>query len=218
MQSGAKSEAQSTTGHENTSATSQTEGPKTEATGQTKGPETTALAPSKASEEKPGEKREEKQGEKAMEKLKALDSSRQLSLEQIDAEFDQYFDSEDKLDAALKAKAFATKKDEEAEATQAKAGQLAEVAEGDRKLADQLSTAIDEGNFDIRGPLGQRFRRAHQSGPEAEQLKAQKTQADKKAFRLAWAQATLTKISQKKVFQKSWKEVSEEVGGFSPTR
>ena len=92
-----------------------------------------------------------------------------------------------------------------------------EFDEKDQPFAAQLREAIDKQNFDVRGPLGQKFSKLHKVGTQLHaDMRAQKTAEDKRNFRVAWAAAQLSKLKQKKTYLRSYQEIDIQKGQYMP--
>ena len=90
---------------------------------------------------------------------------------------------------------------------------------GEEKLLAQCIQALKDGDFDIRGPLGQAFQRAHKKGtPANDLLKAQKTLEQKSSFRREWAASTGQRLEQKKTHTRRFEEVNADHGVYMPWR
>ena len=81
----------------------------------------------------------------------------------------------------------------------------------------QLQAALKCGQFDIRGPLGQKFGHAHKKGtPGGALYMMRKTNKDKAEFRQAWANTEYTTMIQKKIHIKSYQVVNASMGTYKP--
>ena len=87
---------------------------------------------------------------------------------------------------------------------------------GEKDAYEQALENIQElGDLDIRGPVGQRFQRAHKTGTAAhKEYNADRSFAAKQAFRVAWAKSQLTQIRESRKHVRSWEKVSRECGEF----
>lgn len=86
------------------------------------------------------------------------------------------------------------------------------------KLAGFCEEALQAGDFDLRGALGNRFYKDHkQPGTEAQRLyKQQHTKSDKQQYRMKWLATTLSTLKQKKTFHQTWSQVDETQGQYLP--
>lgn len=81
----------------------------------------------------------------------------------------------------------------------------------------QLQAALRCGHFDIRGPLGQKFGKAHKAGtPGGALYTMRKNNKEKAEFRQAWAEQEFDTIVQKKIHIKSYQVVKASMGTYKP--
>lgn len=84
-------------------------------------------------------------------------------------------------------------------------------------LEEQFRDAMDEGNFDIRGKIGQRFQKEHKKGSDAHTAYARcKTFEEKKQFRLTWLERKYNEVRQGRRHSESWREVDIQKGEYMP--
>ena len=79
-----------------------------------------------------------------------------------------------------------------------------------------LKNAVEEGNFDIAGPLGQRFNREHKSGEPKATYTKNKTHESKLKFRMLWANTQLEDLQKKMTKTTSWSEIHSNIGTYVP--
>ena len=72
---------------------------------------------------------------------------------------------------------------------------------------------IESGEFDLRGPLGQKFQRETKGD---ENYKGLKSNADRREYRIKWARVKYTTIRQRKSFNESFRKVDTTQGTYRP--
>lgn len=132
----------------------------------------------------------------------------------IDGELDGVFDQMKKLEDEAKVEEYLAEKAKEAKAFESMKS-ARQLTKDEKVYVAQLQAAVDQGDFKIQSPLGQRFYKQHKKqGPLCIKYQEIKSHSAKAEYRKEWAKKELQVFRESKIEEQAWQEVDTSQGTY----